>query len=244
MKYSFTNQSDSISLKIYDTIGEDGWGNGVTTKDIEEQLGNGNLPLNIYINSYGGEVFEGFAIYNMLKRYSGYKTVYIDGIAASIASVIAMSGNKIIMNEASMMMIHNASGVCMGNAEEMQKVVNALEQMNEVIKDVYKARTNLDDARLVELMNNETFMSAKDCVELGFADEILPNKSEEDITNMMNSLKEMQNNIEKKIKMFNDIKELGFEAKTQVGGESVDEEESALNNKPHKWDWLRNGGMN
>jgi len=244
MKYSFTNQSDSISLKIYDTIGEDGWGNGVTTKDIEEQLGNGNLPLNIYINSYGGEVFEGLAIYNMLKRYSGYKTVYIDGIAASIASVIAMSGNKIIMNEASMMMIHNASGVCMGNAEEMQKVVNALEQMNEVIKDVYKARTNLDDARLVELMNNETFMSAKDCVELGFADEILPNKSEEDITNMMNSLKEMQNNIEKKIKMFNDIKELGFEAKTQVGGESVDEEESALNNKPHKWDWLRNGGMN
>lgn len=244
MKYSFTNQSDSISLRIYDTIGDDGWGNGVTAKDIEDQLGNSTLPLNIYINSYGGEVFEGFAIYNMLKRYSGYKTVYIDGIAASIASVIAMCGNKIVMNEASMMMIHNASGVCMGNAEEMQKVVNALEQMNEVIRDVYKSRTNLDDGKLTELMDNETFMSAKDCVELGFADEILPNNSEENIANMMNSLKEMQNNIEQKIKMFNDIKELGFEAKTQVGGESVDEEETALNNKPHKWDWLRNGGMN
>lgn len=244
MKYSFTNQSDSISLRIYDTIGDDGWGNGVTAKDIEDQLGNSTLPLNIYINSHGGEVFEGFAIYNMLKRYSGYKTVYIDGIAASIASVIAMCGNKIVMNEASMMMIHNASGVCMGNAEEMQKVVNALEQMNEVIRDVYKSRTNLDDGKLTELMDNETFMSAKDCVELGFADEILPNNSEENIANMMNSLKEMQNNIEQKIKMFNDIKELGFEAKTQVGGESVDEEETALNNKPHKWDWLRNGGMN
>ena len=180
MKYEFTNEAESVSLKLYDTIGDDGWGGGITTAEIEEQLSDStDKPLNIYINSYGGEVFEGFAIYNMLKRYKGFKTVVVDGIAASIASVIAMCGDKVVMNEASMMMIHNASGVCIGNAEEMQKVVNALEQMNEVIRDVYKARTNLSDEKLAELMNNETFMSAKECVELGFADEIIPDNSKE-----------------------------------------------------------------
>lgn len=242
MKYEFTNEAESVSLKLYDTIGDDGWGGGITTDYIEEQLQNtSNKPLNIYINSYGGEVFEGFAIYNILKRYSGYKTVYVDGIAASIASVIAMSGDKVVMNEASMMMIHNASGVCFGNAEEMQKVVNALEQMNEVIRDVYKARTNLDDEKLIELMNNETFISAKECVELGFADEVLENntKTEE---NVSYSLNELKNSVEQKIKQFNNIKKLGLEANTQVGEESVDDEENALNNKSH-WDWLIKGGI-
>lgn len=244
MKYEFTNEAESISLKLYDTIGDDGWGGGITTAQIEEQLNdNGNKPLNIYINSYGGEVFEGFAIYNMLKRYSGYKTVYVDGIAASIASVIAMCGDKIVMNEASMMMIHNASGVCIGNAEEMQKVVNALEQMNEVIRDVYIARTGLSNEKLEELMNNETFMSAKDCVELGFADEIYENNSDETIKNAINSLNELKNSVEMKIKQFNDINKLGLKANTQVGEESVDDEENALNNKSH-WDWLKKGGIN
>ena len=244
MKYEFTNEAESISLKLYDTIGDDGCGGGITTAQIEEALNNeSNKPLNIYINSYGGEVFEGFAIYNMLKRYKGFKTVIVDGIAASIASVIAMCGDKVVMNEASMMMIHNASGVCIGNAEEMQKVVNALEQMNEVIKDVYRARTNLTDERLEELMNNETFMSAKECVEYGFADTILENNSEERLTNQINALNEYKNVIEQKIKQFNDIKNLGLEAETQVGEESVDDEEVALNNKSH-WDWLKKGGIN
>ena len=244
MKYEFTNEAERISLKLYDTIGDDGWGGGITTAQIEEVLNNeSNKPLNIYINSYGGEVFEGFAIYNMLKRYKGFKTVIVDGIAASIASVIAMCGDKVVMNEASMMMIHNASGVCIGNAEEMQKVVNALEQMNEVIRDVYRARTNLTDERLEELMNNETFMSAKECVEYGFADTILENNSEERLTNQINALNEYKNVIEQKIKQFNDIKNLGLEAETQVGEESVDDEEVALNNKSH-WDWLKKGGIN
>lgn len=243
MKYEFTNEAESISLKLYDTIGDDGWGGGITTSDIEEQLSNENKPLNIYINSYGGEVFEGFAIYNMLKRYGGYKTVVVDGIAASIASVIAMCGDKIVMNEASMMMIHNASGVCMGNAEEMQKVVNALEQMNEVIRDVYIARTGLSSEKLEELMNNETFMSAKECVELGFADEVLENNSQESINNAINTLNELKNSVEMKIKQFNDINKLGLKANTQVGEESVDDEENALNNKSH-WDWLKKGGIN
>ena len=245
MKYDFKNEAEVATLKIYDYIGEDGWGGGITAQSIEEELNNaGNKPLNIYINSNGGEVFEGFAIYNILKRYAGFKTVVIDGLAASIASVIAMAGNKVQMNTASMMMIHNASGLCYGNAEDMKKVVQALEQINEVIRDVYKARTNLDDERLSALMDNETFMTAKECVEYGFADEIVDEEmSEETKLNATNSLNEMKDNVCNAIKQFNDIRKLGFEAKAQVGGEPVYDEATALNNKSH-WDWLRKGGIN
>lgn len=245
MRFDFKNEAENATLKIYDYIGDDGWGGGITAQGIEEELNKANnKPLNIYINSNGGEVFEGFAIYNILKRYSGYKTVVIDGLAASIASVIAMAGDKVQMNTASMMMIHNASGACWGNAEDMKKVVQALEQINEVIRDVYKGRTNLNDERLSELMDNETFMTAKECVDYGFADELIEAEmSEETKANATNSLNEMKENVERSIKTFNDIKKLGFEAQAQVGGEPVNDEATALNNKSH-WDWLRKGGIN
>lgn len=242
MKYEFKNEMTSASLKIYDYIGDDGWGGGVTTQNIEDELKNvNNIPLNIYINSGGGDVFEGFAIYNILKRYEGQKTVYIDGIAASIASVIAMCGDRIVMNTASMMMIHNASGVCIGNADEMQKVVNALEQINDVIRDVYQTRCSLSADELKELMDNETFMTAKQCVEYGFADEIVED-SKDTLKNANDTLDGMLDAVNRKIKMFKDMKELGFEAQTQVGGNPVDDEERALDNRSH-WDWLRNGGI-
>lgn len=246
MKYDFKNEVDSATLKIYDYIGDDGWGGGVTVQDVQDQLAEADMkPLNVYINSYGGEVFEGFAIYNTLKRYKGFKTVYIDGIAASIASVIAMAGDKVVMNMASMLMIHNAIGGCYGNAEDMKKVVSALEQINEVIRDVYKARTNMEDDALKTLMDNETFMTAKECVDYGFADEIVEDDMKpEDVKRTYDTLNEMKNKVEESIKLFNDIVNLGFEAEVQVGGESVDDETNALKDKSRHWDWLRNGGMN
>ena len=244
MKYDFKNEVDSATLKIYDYIGDDGWGGGVTAQNIQDELnGADTKPLNVYINSYGGEVFEGFAIYNTLKRYKGMKTVYIDGIAASIASVIAMAGDKVIMNKASMMMIHNAIGGCYGNADDMKKVVQALEQINEVIRDVYLAKTNMNEGNLKELMDNETFMTANECVEYGFADEILDGDMRiEDCQRAVDSLNEMKAKMEDTIRQFNDIRNLGFEAEVQVGGESVDDETNALKDKSRHWDWLRNGG--
>ena len=91
-------------------------------------------------------------------------------------------------------------------------------------------------------MNNETFMTANECVDYGFADEIVDEVKEDNITNAIKSLNEMKDNFEKSMKMFTDIKNLGFEANTQVGGSPVDDEEKALNTKTHnKWDWLRKG---
>lgn len=243
MKFDFKNEAEKASLKIYDYIGNDGWEEGVTAQAIEDELNEaGNKALDIYINSNGGDVFEGFAIYNILSRYNGYKTVYIDGIAASIASVIAMCGNKIIMNTASMMMIHNASGACWGNAEDMKKVVQALESINEVIRDVYKTRTNLDDNKLAELMDNETFMTAKECVDYGFADEIgQTGLSSENMQNCIKSIEELTNNYDKKIKAFKDMKNIGFDIESQGDSDPVVDEEK-ISNKLSHWDWLRNGG--
>lgn len=239
MKYRFKDEAESLSIKIYDEISSDGW-YGISANDISDQLASANgKPLNIYINSYGGEVFEGFAIYNTLKNYGGYKTVYIDGIAASIASVIAMSGDKVIMNEASMMMIHNASGLAYGNAEEMQKVVNALEQINEVIRGVYMNKTGMEESQIKELMDNETYLKPQECIDYGFADEILNGKvEEEDTTVAMNNLMDSFAN---RINQLKEIKELGFEAKAQDGIRIADEEDAL--NKKSKMDWLKNGGI-
>ena len=178
MKAEFTNSAEVATLKIYDYVGKY---EEVNTENIQNQLDECNgKTLEIYINSYGGEVFEGFAIYNMLQRYKGYKKVYIDGIAASIASVIAMAGNEVIMNKASMLMIHNASGCAFGTFKEMEQVAEALKKINEVIRGVYKEKTNLDDETLTTLMDNESYLTAQECVDYGFANNIIDDKEDDD----------------------------------------------------------------
>lgn len=239
MKYRFKNEAEAFSIQIYDEISSDDfWGDVVTAKAINDQIVEANgKPLNIYINSYGGEVFEGFAIYNSLKNYAGYKTVYVDGIAASIASVIAMAGDKVYMNKASMLMIHNASGVAYGNAEEMKKVVNALEQINEVIRDVYKSRTNMDDEQLKDFMNAETYFTPQQAVEYGFADEIVDEAVDEKPTE--SALKNLNDSIENRLNQLKEIKNC-FKEQTQ-DDVSVADEEKPLNKKSK--DWLMNGGI-
>lgn len=238
MKYAFKDEAEALSIKIYDEIGDDGWGGGITTETINEQLQNANdKPLNIYINSYGGEVFEGFAIYNTLKNYKGYKTVYVDGIAASIASVIAMCGNKVVMNKASMLMVHNASGLAYGNADEMKKVVNALEQINEVIRGVYMAKTGMDEDTIKILMDNETYLKPQEALDYGFIDEILEEEKQVDNTAMTNLMDSFAN----RINQLREIKNICLETPTQDGVSVVDEEK--VSDKKSKMDWLRKGGI-
>lgn len=165
MKYEFTNSEDGYDLKIYDYIGKYDFG----TNELEEELNKAKgKPLNVYINSYGGEVFEGFAIYNILKRYEGYKTITVDGIAASIASVIALSGDKLRMNKASMFMIHNASSWAYGTADEMDKVVQSLRQINSVIRGIYLEKVNVSEEQLTEMMNAEKYLTAPGMLGLWF----------------------------------------------------------------------------
>lgn len=132
--------------------------------------------LNIYINSPGGSVFAGQAIYNMLKRYPAEKVVYVDGLAASIASVIAMAGDKIVMPRNSMMMIHKASSIAVGTSDDFLKMAETLDRIEKSIVEVYKNRTNLDENTIQKMMNAETWMSAEEAVSLNFADELEENK--------------------------------------------------------------------
>lgn len=131
--------------------------------------------LDVHINSGGGDVFEAAAIYNMLKRHKAQVTVYIDGLAASAASVIAMAGDKIVMPANSMMMIHNAWGIGVGNHNDFRKIAEDLEKINNsTVKQSYLSKNaDLDEAELSRLMNEETWLSANEALEMGLADEVI-----------------------------------------------------------------------
>ena len=120
--------------------------------------------INIYINSGGGSVFAGMAIYNMLKRHKGYKTVYVDGLAGSIASVIALAGDKIIIPKNAYMMIHKPWCTCGGNANDFREMANTLDKVEQGILNVYKdnlASEMLYD-EIVEMVNNETWLTGEE----------------------------------------------------------------------------------
>ena len=128
--------------------------------------------INIYINSYGGSVFEGTAIYNQLKRHDAHKTVYVDGFACSIASVIAMAGDEVVMPRNALMMIHNMWMGVFGNAAELRKAADDLDVINTAGRGAYleKAGDRLDEATLVSMMDAETWLTAEQCIQYGLAD--------------------------------------------------------------------------
>lgn len=130
--------------------------------------------IHIYINSYGGSVFEGTAIYNQLKRHSAKKVVHIDGFACSIASVIAMAGDEIIMPGNALMMIHNMWMGVYGNAAELRKAANDLDTINAAGRKAYmaKAGDKLPEEKLVEMMDAETWLTAEQCIAYGLADRL------------------------------------------------------------------------
>ena len=128
--------------------------------------------IDVFINSYGGSVFEGTAIYNQLKRHPAHKTVYIDGFACSIASVIVMAGDEIVMPRNALMMIHNMwMGVC-GNADELRKAADDLDTINAAGRAAYleRAGEKLTEEQLAGMMDAETWLTAEQCIEYGLAD--------------------------------------------------------------------------
>lgn len=169
------DDKDTGELMLYGDISSSTWyGDELTPKGFKKDLDAlGDIKnLNIYINSGGGDVFAGQAIYSMLKRHSASKTVYIDGLAASIASVIAMAGDKIIMPANAMMMIHNAFTIAIGNAGEFRKLADDLDKIQESINTTYLGKTGISEEELKQYLDAETWFTAEEAVEKGFADEI------------------------------------------------------------------------
>ncbi len=124
----------------------------------------------IRLNSPGGNIFEGIEIYNYLKAHESHITVEVTGIAASAASVIALGADKVIMNVGTQFMIHRASTVAWGNDADLEKVVAALKITNGSMIDIYANKTGQSNEKIIEWMENETFFSAEETIQYGFAD--------------------------------------------------------------------------
>ena len=173
--YEFKNKSgEKAEIWIYEMIGEDFWtGEGVTAKGFQKELSSVKASqIDLHINSPGGAVFDGITIYNLLKQHPATVTSYIDGIAASIASVIALAGNKVIMAENALYMMHNPSGLVMGNAEDMRKMADVLDKIRGTMTGVYSGKSGKLEEEINALLDAETWMNADEAYEAGFIDEI------------------------------------------------------------------------
>lgn len=161
-------------------IAQDSWfDDDITPKQFKSELTNSEGDIIVWLNSPGGDVFATSQIYNMLKEYNGKVTVKIDGIAASAASVIAMAGNEILMSPVAMMMIHNPATVIFGEASDLQSGIDMLSEVKDSIINAYEQKTSLPRNKISKMMDAETWFSAQKAVELGFADKVLYEDSEE-----------------------------------------------------------------
>jgi ATP-dependent Clp protease protease subunit len=174
MTTEFKARGTSGEIWLYDQVGESFWGEGISAKQFQKELtAMGKVAsINLHINSPGGDVFDGLAIYNQLKSHPARVVVDVDGLAASIASVIAMAGDEIRMASNAMMMIHNPHGMAVGDSTEMQRVAALLGQVKGSLSSTYAARTGQKPAQLDAWMDDETWMSADTAVQYGFADAI------------------------------------------------------------------------
>lgn len=165
---------DASTISIYEVIGEDWWsGGGFTAKRMSAALRSiGKSDVVVNINSPGGDMFEGIAIYNLLREHPAKVTVNVMGIAASAASIIAMAADEIVMGLGTFLMIHNAWGVVMGNRNDMREAAELFDSFDAALVDIYEARTDAKRADIVKMMDAETFMGPSDAIKHGFADSV------------------------------------------------------------------------
>ena len=162
------------SISIFNVVGRDYWDEGVTAKRISGALRSMNgADVTVNINSPGGDMFEGLAIYNLLREYQGKVTVKVLGIAASAASIIAMAGDDIQIGRGAFLMIHNCWVVAMGNRHDFVELSTSLEPFDTAMADIYSARSGLDIATVQQLMDAESYIGGSDAVEKGLADSLL-----------------------------------------------------------------------
>jgi len=149
------------------------WGDEITPAMFKSELFSDKGDITIWLNSPGGDCIAASQIYAMLMDYPHNVTVKIDGIAASAASVIAMTGTKVLMAPTALMMVHNPLTIAIGDTDEMQKAISMLDEVKESIINAYQVKTNQSRAKISHWMDAETWMNANKAIELGFADGVL-----------------------------------------------------------------------
>lgn len=169
----FAAEADrGATISIYDMIGVDPWtGDGVTAKRVSGVLrALGEKPVTVNVNSPGGDMFEGLAIYNLLREHPAEVTVRVMGLAASAASIIAMAGDRVEMGLGSFLMIHNSWGVVVGNQQDMRESAAVFAEFDAAMADIYAARTGRGAAEIGAMMASETWLRPESAIEAGFAD--------------------------------------------------------------------------
>lgn len=168
---------DPNTISIYGVIGEDMWGDGFTARRMAGGLrAVGQNAVTVNVNSPGGDMFEGLAIYNLLREHPYKVTVKVMGVAASAASVIAMAGDEVLMGTGSVMMIHNAWGLVIGNRHDFADAASVFETFDASMASIYAARTGLTEEEIMALLDGParasdgTYMTAAQAIEQGFAD--------------------------------------------------------------------------
>lgn len=177
--------SDSVDMYLYGTIRQAYWWDDeedcISAKRVKVSLSEvKGKRVNVHINSGGGDVFEAIAIQNLLKQHGCEVYIYIDALAGSGASIIAMAGDKVFMPQNAMIMIHKAWTLASGNSDDLRKVANDLDKIDESVKASYKNRFVGTDEELSKLIADESWLTAEECLAFGFCDEILEEKKEKE----------------------------------------------------------------
>lgn len=202
---------EETELYIYGDITSLKWcEDDVTSYDFAKELAQINTNLKVRINSYGGEVSQGLAIYNLLKSFDNEVTTVCDGFACSSASVIFMAGDERIMNKASLLLIHNAWTQAVGDSNELRKQANDLEKVTKPSIDIYVSATGQDESKIREMMDEETWLTSDEALEMGFATKIIEDEPKQSINEMYLNHQVMENKkLAKQLKELNEkIKDL------------------------------------
>ena len=172
--WNWSGPQNQRVLTIIGTIAEDSWvDDEVTPQVFQDELSQGKGPINLWLNSPGGDCVAASRIYTMLMNYPDDVNVKIDGIAASAASVIAMAGTKVSMAPTAMIMIHNPLTIVGGQKEDLDQAAQMLAETKESIINAYELKTNLPREKISAMMDDETWMNVNKAIELGFADDML-----------------------------------------------------------------------
>ena len=206
--YSLSKKGQTVTINIYGDITKYSWweedyGATKLAKDLGQygQIDN----IDVFINSNGGSVSEGLAIYNILQRHPAKVTTYCDGFACSAASVVFMAGDERIMSNASLLMIHNAWMYAEGNAEELRKLADDLEKITEASVNAYMNHINIDRDELKEMMDNETWIDSDEALEKGFCTSVVQEEQQVANQSVSAKVKELLSNSSYKLRNTSDV---------------------------------------
>ena len=197
-KLNVVAKANEAELAIYAPIGDSAWGDTISANDVHTALK--GLPANtdhitVRINSAGGDVFQGLTIYNRLKQHKAKVTVYVDGMAASIASIIMLAGDEIIMSEGSQIMIHKPWTYTAGNSLQLEETIRRLNEIEDQMVGIYSRATGKERSEIRTMLMGDYWMDANEALELGFVTRTMEPSEQLDIAASLDDCKRMYKNI-------------------------------------------------